>query len=147
MFGKGGAAFAPEPNYVKLDLFVANNESSDNVVVSDDSSETDRESQSESSGLYSSSYEGRYEYYSKKSDGGVIGPFSGSNYRILVDLRGFSTTSPSDNLTLGNLATFTFWSTTEIIDGLSLDLEDNESNEDPVDNFTVGYSTTLDCSN
>ena len=147
MFGKGGAEFDDGPNIVKLDLFVANNESSDDKVQGDEPGELSRESQSESSGLYSSSYEGRYEYYTKKSDGGVIGPFSGSNYRILVDLRGFSTTSPSDNLTLGNLATFTFWSTTEIIDGLSLDLEDNESNEDPVDNFTVGYSTTLDCSN
>jgi len=147
MFGKGGAAFDDDPNIVKLDLFVANNESSDDKVQGDEPAELSRESQSESSGLYSSSYEGRYTYYTKKSDGGVIGPFSGSNYRILVDLRGFSTISPSDNLTLGNLATFTFWSTTEIIDGLSLDLEDNESNEDPVDNFTVGYSTTLDCSN
>ena len=147
MFGKGGAEFDDGPNIVKLDLFVANNESSDDKVQGDEPAELSRESQSESSGLYSSSYEGRYEYYTKKSDGGVIGPFSGSNYRILVDLRGFSTISPSDNLTLGNLATFTFWSTTEIIDGLSLDLEDNESNEDPVDNFTVGYSTTLDCSN
>ena len=147
MFGKGGAEFDDGPNIVKLDLFVANNESPDDKVQGDEPGELSRESQSESSGLYSSSYEGRYSYYTKKSDGGVIGPFSGSNYRILVDLRGFSTTSPSDNLTLGNLATFTFWSTTEIIDGLSLDLEDNESNEDPVDNFTVGYSTTLDCSN
>ena len=147
MFGKGGADFTPEPNLVKLDLFVANNESSDNVVVSDDDTELTRDSQTESSGTYTSSYKGRYTYWTKKSDGGVIGPFSGSNYRIFVDLRGFSTINTSDNLSLGNLASFTFWSTTEIIDGFSLDLEDNESNEDPVDNFTVGYSTTLDCSN
>ena len=43
----------------------------------------------------------------------------------------------------GNLASFTYWSK----DGSSFDLSDNESNEDPVDNFTVGYNTTLDCSN
>ena len=86
---------------------------------------------------------GRYQYNSGKSDGAVIGPFSGSSYRIFIDLRGFSTINSSDNLTLGNLESFTYWSK----DGFSLDLEDNESNEDPVDNFTVGYNTTLDCSN
>ena len=32
-------------------------------------------------------------------------------------------------------------------DGSSFDLGDNESDWYPVDNFTVGYNTTLDCSN
>ena len=86
---------------------------------------------------------GRYHYNSGKSDGAVIGPFSGSSYRIFIDLDGTSTIDNSTALTLGNLASFTFWSK----DGFSKDLEDNESNEDPVDNFTVGYNTTLDCSN
>ena len=135
MFGKGGASFSPSPNEVKLDLFVAKNESADNVVVSDDSGETDRESQSESSGLYSSSYTGRYRYNSSKSDGGVIGPFSGSSYRIFIDRAGFSTIN-SDNLTLGNLDSFVYWSK----DNSSFSLGD-------VDNFTVGYKTSMDCSN
>ena len=117
MFGKGGSPFSPSPNYVKLDIHTAKNETSDDVVVSDDGGETNRESQSVSNGYYSSSYTARYKYLTKKSDGGVIGPFSGSNYRILVDLRGFSTTSHSDNLSLCNLGSFTFWSTSEIIDG------------------------------
>ena len=146
VFGKAGAAFSnPNTNTVNLDVFVSKNESQDGNPVDDDAGETDliSQSQSASTGLYTSSYTGRYGYSSGKSDGAVIGPFSGSSYRIFIDLRGFSTINSSDNLTLGNLESFTYWSK----DGFSLDLEDNESNEDPVDNFTVGYNTTLDCSN
>jgi len=145
MFGKGGATLSS--NDVDLDVFVSNNASPDDNPVDDDAGETDLISQSQSAttGLYTSSYTGRYHYNTNKSDGAVIGPFSGSSYRIFIDLRGFSTIPDhsTDNLTLGNLASFTFWSK----DGFSKDLEDNESNEDPVDNFTVGYNTTLDCSN
>ena len=133
MFGKGGAAFSPSPNSVYLDLFAAKNESSDNVVVSDDSGETSRQSQSESSGLYSSTYTGRYGYQSGKSDGGVIGPFSGNSYRILVDRAGTSTIN-SATLTLGNLDSFVFWS------------KDNSSfSLGSVDNFTVGFKTSIEC--
>jgi hypothetical protein len=145
MFGKGGATLSS--NDVDLDVFVSNNASPDDNPVDDDAGETDLISQSQSAttGLYTSSYTGRYHYNTNKSDGAVIGPFSGSSYRIFIDLRGFSTIPDhsTDNLTLGNLASFTFWSK----DGSSFDLSDNESNEDPVDNFTVGYNTTLDCSN
>ena len=156
MFGVGGSSTA---NKVHLDVFTANNESSDNVVESDDSGETNRESQSESSGLYSSTYTGRYKYDDCCSDGGVIGPFSGSTYRIFVDFVGKSSLDSSRNtsaaydlaasgvdgydLGTGNLASFTYWSK----DGSSFDLSDNESDWYPVDNFTVGYNTTLDCSN
>ena len=156
VFGVGGSSTA---NKVHLDVFTANNESSDNVVESDDSGETNRESQSESSGLYSSTYTGRYKYDDCCSDGGVIGPFSGSTYRIFVDFVGKSSLDSSRNtsaaydlaasgvdgydLGTGNLASFTYWSK----DGSSFDLSDNESDWYPVDNFTVGYNTTLDCSN
>ena len=152
MFGKGGASFTPSPNYVHLDVFTASNTSSDSVKVSDDGSGTDRESQSESSGLYSSTYTGRYKYDSQKSDGGVIGPFSGTDYRIFIDLVGKSsltsthrTTSAEDlvasgvsgyDLGLGNLDSFVYWSK----DGSSFSLGN-------VDNFTVGFSTAMDCSN
>ena len=143
MFGKGGATLSS--NDVDLDVFVSNNASPDSNPVDDDAGETDLISQSQSAttGLYTSSYTGRYHYNSGKSDGAVIGPFSGSSYRIFIDLDGTSTIDNSTALTLGNLASFTFWSK----DGFSKDLEDNESNEDPVDNFTVGYNTTLVCSN
>ena len=156
MFGKGKSAFSPSPNYVHLDVFTASNTSSDNVTVSDDASspwETNRESQSESSGLYSSTYTGRYKYSSTKSDGGVIGPFSGTAYRIFVDLVGKSsltsthTTTDAEDLVAsgnvsgydlgtGNLDSFKYWSK----DNSSFSLGD-------VDNFTVGYNTSIDCSN
>ena len=134
MFGKGGSSFSPSPNSVDLDLFAANNESSDNVVVTDDSGETSRVSQTSSS-PYSSTYTGRYQYNSNKSDGGVIGPFSGSSYRVFIDIGGTSTIN-SDNLSLGNLDSFTYWSR-----------DDSSFALGAVDSFTVGYNTTLDCSN
>jgi len=171
MFGKGGAAFSnPAINSVHLDIFTANNTSSDNVTVTDDSafSETQElhlESQDNCSGgnYYCSIYTGRFGYGSTKSDGGVIGPFSGNSYRIMVDLGGKSALTSSHStsteivkdgisydlnvlasgvsgydLGLGNLDSFKFWSK----DGSSFSL-DNVS----VDNFTVGYKTTIDCSN
>ena len=130
------------------------------VVVSDDpvsgsADETFRELQTVSDSLYSSTYAGRYAYNSSKSDGGVIGPFTGTSYRILVDLAGKSLLTASHNTTtaendyasqasgvsgydlgVGRLDSFTFWSA----DNSSFSLGD-------VDNFTVGYKTTLDCSN
>ena len=153
MFGKSDSAFSPSPNNVHLDVFTANNTFSDNFTVSDDGGETNQESQSESSGVYSSTYTGRYRYETRYSDGGVIGPFSGSSYRIFVDLVGKSslTSSHSTNsaenliasdnvsgydLGLGNLDSFVYWSK----DGSSFSLGD-------VDNFTVGYNTSMDCSN
>ncbi len=157
MFGKGGAAFSPNKNSVHLDVFTASNTSSDNVTVSDDNNnpwEINQESQSESSGLFASTYTGRFDYDTKKSDGGVIGPFSGTAYRIFVDLGGKSALSPThstnttedtrasgvsgNDLGLGNLDSFKFWST----DNSSFSLGgDNVS----VDNFTVGYRTTITC--
>ena len=149
MFGVGGSSTA---NKVHLDVFSANNESSDNVTVSDDDGETNQESQSVSNNLYSSTYTGRYAYANCCSDGGVIGPFSGSSYRIFVDLGGKSSLNSSHNtsaaedlaasgvsgydLGTGNLNSFTYWSK----DGSSFALGD-------VDNFTVGYKTSIDCSN
>jgi len=158
MFGKSDSAFSGGANHVHLDVFTAKNTSSDNVTVSDDEGnpwETNQESQSESSGLYSSTYTGRYRYSSGYSDGGVIGPFSGSNYRIFVDLVGKSSLTSSHShdssedlvasgnvsgydLGIGKLESFTYWSK----DGSSFDLGDNES---PVDNFTVGFKTSIEC--
>ena len=86
-------------------------------------------------GLYSSSYTARYRYLTKKSDGGVIGPFSGNNYRIFIDRSGNSTID-SDTLSLGNLNSFVYWSK----DNSSFSLGD-------VDNFTIGFKTKIDCTN
>ena len=107
------------------------------ILVDDDPGETDLISQSQSAttGLYTSSYTGRYGYGSRRSDGGVIGPFSGSSYRIFVD-RGGTSTINSNTLALGNLDSFMYWS------------KDNSSfSLGNVDNFTVGYKTSIDCSN
>ena len=154
MFGVAGNSSA---NKVHLDLYTVSNTSSDSVIVTDDTvsggpDETVRESQTVSDSLYASTYAGRYAYNSSKSDGAVIGPFSGTSYRILVDLAGKSSltsshsTSSAENLAasgvsgydlgVGGLESFTFWSK----DGTSFALG-------AVDNFTVGYNTTLDCSN
>ena len=143
---------------VHLDAYTVGNTSSDNVTVSDDSNstpwETNQESQNQSGGLYSSTYTTRATYSNNYSDGAVIGPFSGSSYRIFVDLGGKSaltashSTSTSENTTasgvsgndlgIGDLASFKFWSK----DNSSFSLGgDNVS----VDNFTVGYKTTVTC--
>jgi hypothetical protein len=119
---------------IKIDVFTDNNSSTDDVVVADDNS---NEIGKQNSGCGSSAacYKGRHGYNSKNSDGGVIGPFSGANFRIFVDLGGKSTIN-SNTLTLGNLDSFKYYSK----DGTSFALG-------AVDNFTVGYNTTLDCSN
>jgi len=133
MFGVKGNSVA---DTIKIDIFADNNSSTDAVVVADDSS---GEIGKQSSGCGSSAtcYKGRHSYNSGKTDGGVIGPFSGTNYRIFVDLGGTSTIDGSSTLTLGNLVSFKYYSK----DGSSITLGG------AVDNFTVGYKTSIDCSN
>jgi len=131
MFGVKGNSSA---DTIKIDIFTDNNSSTDVVVVADD---TSNEIGKQSSGCGSSSacYKGRHAYNSSNSDGAVIGPFTGAEFRIFVDLGGTSTID-SQTLTLGNLDSFKYYSK----DGTSFALG-------AVDNFTVGYNTTLDCSN
>ena len=132
MFGVKGNSVA---DTIWIDIFTDNNSSTDAVEVHDDNA---NEIGKQSSGCGSSDacYKGRHAYNSANSDGGVIGPFSGTNYRIFVDLSGTSTIDGSSALTLGNLDSFKYYSK----DGTSFALG-------AVDNFTVGYNTTLDCSN
>ena len=131
MFGVKGNSSA---DTIKIDIFTDNNSSTDAVVVADDTS-SEIGKQSSGCGSSAACYKGRHAYNSANSDGGVIGPFSGTNYRIFVDLAGTSTIN-SDTLTLGNLDSFNYYSK----DGTSFALG-------AVDNFTVGFTTTLDCSN
>jgi len=149
MFGVGGSSSA---NKVHIDVSSTYNTSSDAVVVGDDDGEINRESQTESNSLYSSTYTGRFSYGSCCSDGGVLGPFSGSAYRLLVDITGKSSLTPSHSTTssedlaasgisgndlgLGNLDSFTFWSS----DGSSFSLGE-------IDKFTVGYAGSFECNN
>ncbi len=124
-------------NTVKIDVFTSNNTSASSDIVDDGEGggETHRTSQSLTDGLYSSSYKSRNAYNNANSDGAVIGPFTGEEFRIFVDLGGTSTID-SQTLTLGSLASFKYYSK----DGTSFALG-------AVDNFTVGFNTTLDCSN
>ena len=133
MFGVKGNSRA---DTIKIDIFTDNNSSTDAVVVADDNS---NEIGKQNSGCGSSAacYKGRHAYNSANSDGGVIGPFSGTNFRIFVDLGGTSTIDGSSTLTLGNLASFKYYSK----DNSSITLGGE------VDNFTVGYKTSIDCSN
>jgi len=141
----GGSA-----NTVSLDVFVSKNASQDSNPVDDDPGETDLISQSQSAttGLYTSSYTGRYKYGSN-SDGAVIGPFSntdnqtlldnGTTFKIFVDLSGTSSLNTSDNrgvsgLTLGALTSMKYYSKDNST--VSLGSEDN---------FTVGYKTRISC--
>ena len=121
---------------IKIDIFTDSNSSTDAVVVADDNS---NEIGKQNSGCGSSAacYKGRHAYNSSNSDGGVIGPFSGTNFRIFVDLGGTSTIDGSSALTLGNLVSFKYYSK----DGSSITLGG------AVENFTVGYKTSIDCSN
>jgi len=125
---------------IKIDIFTDNNASTDAVVVEDDSS-AEIGKQSSGCGSSAACYKGRHAYNSTNSDGGVIGPFSGTNYRIFVDLDGTSTIDNTSTLTLGNLDSFKYYSK----DGISFALKN--SSDGAVDNFTVGYNTTRDCNN
>ena len=142
----GGAS-----NTVGIDVFVSNNASQDSNPVDDDGGETDQESQSQSAttGLWTSSYTGRYGY-GANSDGAVIGPFSntdnqtlldnGTTFKIFVDLSGTSslrtsaTPGRSTALTLGDLDSMKYYSKDNST--VSLGSEDN---------FTVGYKTRITC--
>ena len=131
-FGDAGNSNA---NTLKLDIFSDNNTSTDNVVVTDDGGETTRYTSSSYCGTSTLCYKGRYSYNSQNSDGAVIGPYTGTDFRIFVDIGGTSSID-SSTLTLGNLDSFKYFSK----DGSSFSLGD-------VDNFTVGYNTSMDCSN
>jgi len=133
MFGVKGNSVA---DIIKIDIFTDNNSSTDDVVVADDNS-NEIDKQNSGCGSSAACYKGRHSYNSGKTDGGVIGPFSGTNFRIFVDLGGTSTIDGSSTLTLGNLVSFKYYSK----DGSSITLGG------AVDNFTVGYKTSIDCSN
>jgi len=133
MFGVKGNSRA---DTIKIDIFTDNNSSTDAVVVADDTS-SEIGKQNSGCGSSTACYKGRHAYNSANSDGGVIGPFSGTNFRIFVDLGGTSTIDGSSTLTLGNLASFKYYSK----DNSSITLGGE------VDNFTVRYKTSIDCSN
>ena len=78
-FGDAGNSNA---NQLKLDVFSENNSTTDNVEVSDDSGETTRYTSTTYCGTSPTCYKGRYSYNSANSDGAVIGPYSGTDFKI-----------------------------------------------------------------
>ena len=131
MFGVKGNSSA---DTINIDIFTDNNTSTDSVVVADDASSEIRKV---TSGCVSSAgcYKGRHSYNNANSDGGVIGPFTGTDFRIFIDLGGTSTIlGDSTTLTLGSLDSFKYYS------------KDNTSFAlGAVDNFTIGYSSSVTC--
>ena len=118
---------------IKIDIFTDNNSSTDSVVVEDDSS-SEIAKQSSGCGSSAGCYKGRHSYNNANSDGGVIGPFSGTDFKIFIDLGGTSTIDGSSTLTLGSLDSFKYYSR----DNASFALGS-------VDNFTMGYNTDNIC--
>jgi hypothetical protein len=118
---------------IKIDIFTDNNSSTDSVVVEDDSS-SEIAKQSSGCGSSAGCYKGRHSYNNANSDGGVIGPFSGTDFKIFIDLGGTSTIDGSSTLTLGSLDSFKYYSR----DNTSFALGS-------VDNFTIGYNTDNIC--
>jgi hypothetical protein len=130
MFGVKGNSSA---DTIKIDIFTDNNSSTDSVVVEDDSS-SEIGKQSSGCGSSAGCYKGRHSYNNANSDGGVIGPFSGTDFKIFIDLGGTSTIDNSSTLTLGSLDSFKYYSR----DNASFALGS-------VDNFTIGYNTDNIC--
>ena len=130
MFGVKGNSSA---DTIKIDIFTDNNTSTDSVVVADDAS-SEIGKQSSGCGSSAGCYKGRHAYNSANSDGGVIGPFTGTDFRIFIDLGGTSTIDGSSTLTLGSLDSFKYYS------------KDNTSFAlGAVDNFTIGYNSSVTC--
>ena len=121
-----------ETNTVNWDILTVNNSSLDGVMVTDDKNEAVRIDQVESNGKYASTYKGRY-WYKKNSDGAVLGPFTGRDFRIYVRLTGESSLT-GDTLGLGGLDSMKYYSS----DGQSISLGDKGE-------FTIGYMDSVSC--
>jgi len=134
-FGEEGGTDS-DWQYAYVDIFTSSNTSADDVVEKDDNAaEFSRASHTTSDSLYSSSYKGRFKWKGN-TDGGVIGPLTGTNFKIYMHLKGTSTITSSDNLSLYNLTTMNYFSK----DNSTVSLGDK-------DDFTVGYIANIDCSN
>ena len=134
-FGEEGGTDTEWQN-AYVDVFTSSNTSADDVVVADDSSsEFSRTSQTTTGSLFSSSYKGRFRWKGN-TDGGVIGPLTGTDFKVYMHLKGTSTITSSDTLSLYNLTTMNYFSK----DNSTVSLGDK-------DDFTVGYKASIDCSN
>lgn len=69
-------------NEFSVNFVTMGNDMNDDVLLSDDNAELKRVSQ----GADGTKYEGRFHYWSN-TDGGVIGPFLSSNFKIIVQVK------------------------------------------------------------
>ena len=88
-----------EHQYARVDIFTSKNTSEDYVIVMDDkAAEFSQYDNSSANSLYSASYKGRFRWKGN-TDGGVIGPLTGTDFKVYTILSGTSTIN-SDNLSL-----------------------------------------------
>jgi hypothetical protein len=138
-FGVEGGSDS-ESQFANVDIFTSKNTSEDYVIVMDDkASEFSQYDNSSANSLYSASYKGRFKWKGN-TDGGLIGPFTGSDFKVYMILSGTSTIN-SDTLSLcvsegSCLTSMNYFSK----DNKTVSLGDK-------DDFTVGYKATIDCSN
>ena len=72
-----------EDNQVQWDVYTKNNSKLDSVILSDDGSEFKLVNNDDTN--YDQKFEGRWHYWTN-TDGGVIGPFNGTDFEIRVDM-------------------------------------------------------------
>ena len=133
-FGVRGSGDS-EWNDPDVDIFTSNNTSPDGIIDDDDNGETTRYTSSDQCGQSSTCYKGRY-HYKGNTDGAVLGPFTGPDFKIYMILKGSTSTIDGQTLTLDRLESINYFS------------KDNSTiNLDNSTDFTVGYKSSIDCSN
>lgn len=117
-----------EDNQVSWDVKTSRNSLLDSVIVTDDPNSGTPELQrvSQSPDEQSSAYQGRFHYWSN-TDGGVIGPFKGTNFEIGVNV-----------LSSGDLNKATFFSS----DDQKFSLTDTNNN---LSSFIISFDSTSAC--
>ena len=124
-----------EWNDPDVDIFTSNNTSSDGIIDSDEDDETTRYTSSDQCGQSSTCYKGRY-HCKGNTDGAVLGPFTGPDFKIYMILKGSTSTIDGQTLTLDRLESINYFS------------KDNSTiNLDNSTDFTIGYKSSIDCSN
>ena len=124
-----------EWNDPDVDIFSSNNTSSDGIIDSDEDDETTRYTSSDQCGQSSTCYKGRYSYKGN-TDGAVLGPFTGPDFKIYMILKGSTSTIDGQTLTLDRLESINYFS------------KDNSTiNLDNSTDFTIGFKSSIDCSN
>ncbi|MCC6137798.1 MAG: hypothetical protein IT287_04150, partial [Bdellovibrionaceae bacterium] len=110
-------------NQVDIDIETLGNANSDKVLLSDDGGELKFIS---ASGSGVRLYQGRFHYWTN-TDGGVIGPFYGENFKIRVKF-----------LSTGDIQDARFYSA----NGYSFNLKDSENQ---ISSFMIAYEDYEDC--